>query len=79
MHYTNLSSLFLNAMPVGGWIAIAAVCAVIGGLLTVLIYKSVTDKKIGNAEQQKTKIINAAEAEAEAARRAEKAARKNRS
>ena len=65
MHNTNLSILFLNAMPVGGWIAIAAACALVGVVLTLFINKLVTDKKIGNAEQQKQKIVSAAEAEAE--------------
>ena len=65
MHNTNLSVLFLNAMPIGGWIAIAAACALVGVVLTLFINKLVTDKKIGNAEQQKQKIVSAAEAEAE--------------
>ena len=65
MHNTNLRVLFLNAMPVGGWIAIAAACALVGVVLTLFINKLVTDKKIGNAEQQKQKIVSAAEAEAE--------------
>ena len=43
MHYFNLSVLFLNAMPMGGWIAIAAVCALLGALASVLVYKMITD------------------------------------
>ena len=65
MHYTNLSSLFLNATPVGLWIAIAAGCALVAVVLTLFINKVITDKKLGNAEAQKRKIIDNAEAEAE--------------
>ena len=67
MQNVNLSSLFLA--NIGTTIAIAAVAAVValalGVLVTLLIYKTNTEKKVGSANERVTKIISDAEQEAE--------------
>ena len=67
MQNFNLSSLFL--VDVGVTIAIAAAAAVValalGVLITLLVYKNNTEKKIGSANERVGKIISDAEKEAE--------------
>ena len=64
MHKVNLSVLFLNiTLPVAIIIAVAAL--VLGGLVGWLIYKSISEKKVGSTKEQVNKIIGDAEAEAE--------------
>ena len=63
MHNTTLSVLFLANM--GLTIGIAAGAAVLGLLVGWLVYKAITDKKVGSAEARVKKIINDAETEAE--------------
>ena len=64
MHKVNLSVLFLNVtLPVAIFIAVAAL--VLGGLVGWLVYKSISEKKVGSTKEQVNKIIGDAEAEAE--------------
>ena len=64
MHKVNLSVLFLNVtLPVAIFIAVAAL--VVGGLVGWLIYKAISEKKVGSTKAQVNKIIGDAEAEAE--------------
>ena len=65
MHY-NLSVLFLASETVPLVIGIVvAVIAVIGALVFCLFYKQNTEKKVGDANTQARKIVEAAEAEAD--------------
>ncbi len=64
MHNVNLSVLFLNVtVPVA--IAIAVAALAVGGVIGWLVYKAISDKKVGSTKAQVNKIINDAEAEAE--------------
>ena len=64
MHNVNLSVLFLNVtVPVA--IAIAVAALAVGGVIGWLVYKAISDKKVGSTKAQVSKIINDAEAEAE--------------
>lgn len=63
----NLSVLFLSSIGVTIGIAAAAavVSMVIGVLITLLVYKNGTEKKIGSANERASKIISDAEKQAE--------------
>jgi len=66
MHNINLSVLFLTAtMPLWIGIVIAVVTLLVGGFVGLLVFKSVTEKKVGSADERVRKIVIAAEAEAE--------------
>ena len=65
MNYLDFSVLFL-APTIDLWLAIVIVAiAVIGAFVAVLVYKSITEKKVGSAKEQVKKIREDAEAEAE--------------
>ena len=65
MHY-NLSVLFLASGTVPLIIGIVvAIVAVIGALVFCLLYKQNAEKKVGDANTQARKIVEAAEAEAD--------------
>ena len=70
MHIFNLSSLFLATMEVG--LSVVLICVLfvvglaVGGLFGWLIYKKVTDKKLGTVEERTTKRVDDAAAECKA-------------
>jgi Na+/glutamate symporter len=65
MQNVNLSVLFLAKLHIGAAIGIAVGTAVLGLVIGALIYKIVTDKKVGSAKQRVEKIVSDAENEAE--------------
>ncbi len=66
MHNINLSVLFLaNEMPIWLGVVIAVVTLAVGGFISLSIYKSQTEKKVGSAEERVRKIVREAETEAE--------------
>ncbi|MBQ8284292.1 MAG: ribonuclease Y [Clostridia bacterium] len=52
-------------MPLWIGIVIAVVTLLVGGFVGLLVFKSVTEKKVGSADERVRKIVIAAEAEAE--------------
>ena len=65
MHNINLSVLFLSSVSTGVAISIAAGAVALGLVIGILVYKVLTDKKVGSAKQRIQKIITDAETEAE--------------
>lgn len=70
MHYLNLSTLFLASMDsglaIGLIIGCAVVFAVVGGFVGRLIYKKITDKKLGEVEVRTRKMVEDATSECKA-------------
>ncbi|MBE5739576.1 MAG: ribonuclease Y [Clostridiales bacterium] len=66
MQNVNLSVLFLaSAVNVGVAIGIAVAALLVGCIVSVLIYKAITKKKVGSAKEQVGKILSDAKAEAD--------------
>ena len=66
MHNVNLSFLFLSTtMPMWLGIVLPVAAIVLGALVALFIYKSITAKKVGSAKEQQRKIVDEAIAEAE--------------
>ena len=65
MHNITLSVLFLANVSMGLAIGIAAAAAVVGLVIGWLVYKVITDKKVGSAEARVKKLVSDAETEAE--------------
>lgn len=70
MHHLNSSTLFLASMDIGLAIALIVVCAVVfaavGGFVGSIIYKKVTDKKLGAVEVRARKMVEDATSECKA-------------
>ena len=64
MTNSNLSILFLSTfMPWG--LILPIVALLLGAAVGYFVYKTVTDKKVGSADERVRNIISAAEADAE--------------
>ena len=65
MQNINLSVLFLTGrMPIWVSIVVAVVTLAVGGLVGYFIYKTLTEKKVGSADERVRKIVENAESEA---------------
>ncbi len=66
MHNVNLSVLFLsNTMPLALGIILPIVTLVLGVAVALLVNKTITEKKVGSAKEQVSKIVDEARAEAD--------------
>ena len=66
MQSVNLSILFLaNVMPLWLWIVLPIVTLIFGAATGFISYKTLTEKKVGSAEERVRDIITKAETEAE--------------
>ena len=66
MQNVNLSVLFLaSTVNVGVAVGIAVATLLVGCIISVLMYKAITKKKVGSAKDQVGKILSDAKAEAD--------------